>query len=160
MLYCIQSNIPFNLAYFMAKRMVGMRTNDRLIPYARLLTRLFEVAKNEHPHQNHFITCKSVDPIFSTFNASTLEQTDIEYTVPEHGASSSRGPQLDPKVRIESQINEWLDEDAWIGAEDEISLDEVVEKEAMERLSFGEKMAFKSYLANVNIERAEQRWKL
>ncbi|GKG33279.1 hypothetical protein Tco_0433438, partial [Tanacetum coccineum] len=89
----------------MAKRMVGMRTNDRLILYARLLTRLFEVAKDEHPHPNNFITCKGVDPIFSTFNASTLEQTDIEYTVPEHGASSSRGPQLDLEECIESQIN-------------------------------------------------------
>ncbi|GKA22702.1 hypothetical protein Tco_0708664 [Tanacetum coccineum] len=90
MLYCIQSNIPFNFAYFMAKGMVGMRTNDRLIPYARLLTRLFKVAKDEHPHLNHFITCKSVDPIFSTFNASTLEQIEIEYVMPEHGASLSR----------------------------------------------------------------------
>ncbi|GJW86338.1 hypothetical protein Tco_0161678 [Tanacetum coccineum] len=35
---------------------------------------------------------QSMDPIFSTFNASTLEQTDIEFAVPEHGASSSRGP--------------------------------------------------------------------
>ncbi|GJU42168.1 hypothetical protein Tco_1195125 [Tanacetum coccineum] len=117
MLYCIQSNTPFNFAYFMAKRMVGMKTNDRLIPYARLLTRLFEVAKEEHSNPNHFITCKGVDPTFSTFNASTLELTEIEYLVPEHGTSSSRGLHLDSKELIKSQINEWLDEDTWIQAE-------------------------------------------
>ncbi|GKF15069.1 hypothetical protein Tco_0056531, partial [Tanacetum coccineum] len=76
------------------------------------------VAKEEHLNPNHFITCKGMDPIFSTFNASTLELTDIEYSVPEHGASSSRGPQLYLEERIESQINEWLDEDTWIGAEE------------------------------------------
>ncbi|GJU16614.1 hypothetical protein Tco_1144580, partial [Tanacetum coccineum] len=62
------------------------------------------------------ITCKGVDPTFSTFNASTLELTEIEYLVPEHGASS-RGPHLDSEERIKSQINKWLDEDTWIGAE-------------------------------------------
>ncbi|GKA77960.1 hypothetical protein Tco_0784497 [Tanacetum coccineum] len=107
-----------------------------------------KVAKEEHPHLDHFITCKSVDPIFSTFNASTLEQTNIEYAVLEHGASSSHGPQLDPEERIESQINEWLDEDTWIGAEEEISSDEVIEKDAMDKLSFREKMAYKSYLTS------------
>ncbi|GJS09447.1 retrovirus-related pol polyprotein from transposon TNT 1-94 [Tanacetum coccineum] len=148
MLHCIQSNTPFNFGYFMAKRMVEMRKNDRLIPYARLLTRVFKVAKEEHPHPNHFVTCKSVDPIFSTFNASTLEQTDIKYAVPEHGASSSHGPQLNPEERIESQINEWLDEDTWIGAEGEISSDEVIEKDVMDKLSFEEKMTYTSYLTS------------
>ncbi|GJR20821.1 hypothetical protein Tco_0969348 [Tanacetum coccineum] len=68
--------------------------------------------------------------------------------VSKHGASSSRRSQLDPKERIKVQINKWLDEDTWIGDEDEISLDEVVEKEAIEKLSFGEKMAYKSYLTS------------
>ncbi|GJW56030.1 hypothetical protein Tco_0102761 [Tanacetum coccineum] len=121
MLYCIQSNIPFNLAYFMEKRMVGMRIDDRLIPYARLLTRLFEVAKNKHPHQNHFITCKSMDPILSNINDFNLEQTDIEYAVQEYGASSSRGLELDLEECFEAQINEWLDEDTCIVAEDELA---------------------------------------
>ncbi|GKB94245.1 hypothetical protein Tco_0980382 [Tanacetum coccineum] len=60
------------------------------------------VAKEEHLNPNHFITCKGVDPIFLTFNASTLELTDIEYSVPEHEASSSRGLQLYLEERIES----------------------------------------------------------
>nr|GEY40362.1 hypothetical protein [Tanacetum cinerariifolium] len=107
------------------------------------------VSKDEHPHPDHFIACKGVDPIFSTFNVSTLEQTEIEYAMLEHRASSSRGPQLDPKECIESQINEWLDEDTWIGDEEEISLDDVIEKEAMEMLSFGEKIAYKSYLMRI-----------
>ncbi|GJU12911.1 hypothetical protein Tco_1135307 [Tanacetum coccineum] len=76
------------------------------------------------------------------------EQTDIEYEVSEHGASSSRRPQLDSKERIESQINEWLDEDTWIGAKEEISSNEVIEKEVMERLSTREKMAYNSYLTS------------
>ncbi|GJV14029.1 hypothetical protein Tco_1359352 [Tanacetum coccineum] len=99
-----------------------------------------KVAKEEHSNPNHFITCKGVDLIFSTFNASTLELTDIEYSVSEHGASLSRRLQLDPQECIESQINEWLDEDTWIGAEEEISLDEVIEKDAMDKLRFGDKI--------------------
>ncbi|GKC98249.1 hypothetical protein Tco_1168524 [Tanacetum coccineum] len=117
LLYCIQSNTLFNFAYFMAKTMVGMRTNDRLILYARLLTWLFEVAKEKYTYLDHFVTCKGVDLIFSTFNASTLEQTDIEYA--------------------------WLDEDTWIRAKEEISSDEVIEKDAMDKLSFRDNMAYK-----------------
>ncbi|GJY24498.1 hypothetical protein Tco_0398156 [Tanacetum coccineum] len=143
MLYCIQSNTLFNFAYFMAKTMVGMRINDRLILYARLLTRLFEVAKEKYTYLDHFVTCKGVDPIFSTFNASTLEQINIEYAVPEHRASLSRGPQLDLEECIESQINKWLDEDTWIRAKEEISSDEVIEKDAMDKLSFGDNIAYK-----------------
>ncbi|GJS87329.1 hypothetical protein Tco_0769965 [Tanacetum coccineum] len=115
MLHCIQSNTPFNFAYFMAKIMVGMRTNDRLIPYARLLTRLFEVAKEEHPHPDHFVTCKGVDPTFYTFNASTWNKLTVN-------------------------------KDTCIGAEEEISSDKVIENDVMDKLSFGDKMAYKSYL--------------
>ncbi|GJR68699.1 hypothetical protein Tco_0014764 [Tanacetum coccineum] len=56
---------------------------------------------NEHLRQNHYTTCKGVEPIFSTFNASNLELTDTDYAVLEHGVSSSHGPQIDLEERIE-----------------------------------------------------------
>nr|GEX46059.1 hypothetical protein [Tanacetum cinerariifolium] len=73
-----------------------------MIPLCLIVDTLFEVSKEEHPHPDHFVTCKSVDPIFSTFNDSTLEQIDIEYAMPEHASSSSRRPQFDSEERIES----------------------------------------------------------
>ncbi|GJX12205.1 hypothetical protein Tco_0202064 [Tanacetum coccineum] len=93
-----------------------------------------------------------MDLIFSTFNASTLELTYIEYSVPEHGASSSRRPQLYPEERIESQINEWLDEDTWIGAEEEISSDEVIKKDSMDKLSFEDNMFLACLVVHVDIQ--------
>nr|GEU76640.1 hypothetical protein [Tanacetum cinerariifolium] len=46
--------------------------------------------------------------------------------------------------------------DIWIGVEDEISSDEVVEKEAMKRLRFGEKMVYNSYLTSKRQHRESQ----
>ncbi|GKC84335.1 hypothetical protein Tco_1140052, partial [Tanacetum coccineum] len=64
-----------------------------------------------------------------------------------HGASSgSRGPQLDPQERTESQFEAWFDEDAWVGAEDPISTDEKVEERTLSDMSFGDRMAYRSYI--------------
>nr|GEW07870.1 hypothetical protein [Tanacetum cinerariifolium] len=49
---------------------------------------------------------------------------------------------MDQVERIESHINEWFDEDTWIGSEGENNSDEVLEKEAMERIRFGENMSY------------------
>ncbi|GKA67547.1 hypothetical protein Tco_0767464 [Tanacetum coccineum] len=89
----------------------------------RLLTRLFEIAKSEHPKPKQFQNCKSVDPIFSTFNMSNFN------IAIEHGASSSQAHQMNPEEQIESEINSWFDETTWNQAETEISPDEVLEKE-------------------------------
>ncbi|GJT93631.1 hypothetical protein Tco_1082476 [Tanacetum coccineum] len=146
MLYSIKINIPFNFAYFMANRMLGSRTNGRLLLYARLFTTLFEYAENKLPNQGRFPQCKAVDPIFTDFNSDHLHRTDIEYAKPKHGASSSRGPQLDPRERIEAQVDSWFDEDVWINAEDRISTDEEVDEPTLRNMSFGDRIAYKSYV--------------
>ncbi|GJV27817.1 hypothetical protein Tco_1384265 [Tanacetum coccineum] len=141
MIYCIETHTPFNFAYFMANRMAGLKSCDRLIPYARLLTRLFEVAKSKHPKPNQFQNCKSVDPIFSTFNMSNFN------VAMKHGASSSQAHQMNPEEKIESKINSWFEDTTWSEAEREISPNMVLDKEEEEKLNFGERMAYKSYLS-------------
>ncbi|GKA14657.1 hypothetical protein Tco_0694303, partial [Tanacetum coccineum] len=48
MLFCIETHIPFNFAYFLAKRMDGVEFNKDPIPFARIITTLVEFIKNEH----------------------------------------------------------------------------------------------------------------
>ncbi|GJZ82747.1 hypothetical protein Tco_0647920 [Tanacetum coccineum] len=61
--------------------------------------------------------------------------------------------------QIDTEINYWFEQTMWDEAEREISPDEVLGKEEEEKLSFGEKMAYKSYLSTKpNVEKAEQRW--
>ncbi|GJT13676.1 hypothetical protein Tco_0860718 [Tanacetum coccineum] len=99
------------------------------------------VAKSKHPNLNNFINCKSVDPIFSSFNMSNMN------IIVEHGASSSQAQHMNPKEQIEFEINSWFDQTTWDEVEREISSDEVIGKEEEENLSFGDRMAYKSYLS-------------
>ncbi|GJZ76748.1 hypothetical protein Tco_0641420 [Tanacetum coccineum] len=48
LLHCIESITPFNFAYFVAKCMNYL--NDVAIPYARIITMLFEHINNQHPN--------------------------------------------------------------------------------------------------------------
>ncbi|GKA02324.1 hypothetical protein Tco_0674989 [Tanacetum coccineum] len=80
-----------------------LRTNGRLLPYARLLTQVFEYDMNELLNQGHFTECNGMALILTNFNANHLEQTDIVYTQPEHGVSSSSRPQMGPKERMDPQ---------------------------------------------------------
>ncbi|GJU40119.1 hypothetical protein Tco_1193076 [Tanacetum coccineum] len=88
MLYCIETNTPFNFAYFMENRIAV-----------------------------------------------------------EHGASSSQSQQMNPEEQIESEINSWFEQTTLDEAEREISSDDVLGKEEEENLSFGDRMAYKSYLS-------------
>ncbi|GKD67101.1 hypothetical protein Tco_1309209 [Tanacetum coccineum] len=97
---------------------LSIMKNGRLLPYARLLTTIFEYAKNELPNQGRCPQFKAIEPIFIDLNFNHLHRTDIEYTKPEHSASSSRGPQLDPRERMEAQVESWFDKDVWINVED------------------------------------------
>ncbi|GJU15967.1 hypothetical protein Tco_1143933 [Tanacetum coccineum] len=50
MLYCIKTKTPFNFAYFIAQRLSGLDYNNEALPYARVMTTLFEYLKNKHPN--------------------------------------------------------------------------------------------------------------
>ncbi|GJX58133.1 hypothetical protein Tco_0289523 [Tanacetum coccineum] len=92
-------------------------------------------------HLQEFYASYSVDPIFSSFNMSNLN------IAVEHGASSSQAQQMNPKEQIKTETNSWFEKTTWDDAEWEISPDEVLGKEEEEKLSFGERMACKSYLS-------------
>nr|GEV98656.1 hypothetical protein [Tanacetum cinerariifolium] len=50
-IYCITIGKPFNLAYYIAKRMVSVtKSADMTLPFEMLLTRLFEHVRVAHPH--------------------------------------------------------------------------------------------------------------
>ena len=50
MLYCLITEQPYNLAYFVAKRIVNVKARlDKAIPYGMLLTRLYRYVMNTFP---------------------------------------------------------------------------------------------------------------
>ncbi|GJU45714.1 hypothetical protein Tco_1202980 [Tanacetum coccineum] len=51
MIYCLTIGKPFNLAYYIAKRMVSVtKSADMTLTYGLLLTRLFDHVRVAHPH--------------------------------------------------------------------------------------------------------------
>ncbi|GJT72359.1 hypothetical protein Tco_1031645 [Tanacetum coccineum] len=74
----------------------------------------------------------------------------------EHGASSSKPCQMNLEEQVESKVNSWFDEDTWNQAKMEISPDEVLMKEEEKNLSYGERMAYKSYLSTKRQHRESQ----
>ncbi|GJW59741.1 hypothetical protein Tco_0109076 [Tanacetum coccineum] len=68
MLYCLSSQRHFNLAYYMAKRMVGVIKNDVMVlPYGMFLTRLYRHLM-EKPHP----------PTSSSFSSSESQSQNQE----------------------------------------------------------------------------------
>ncbi|GJV38276.1 ribonuclease H-like domain-containing protein [Tanacetum coccineum] len=67
MLYCIATQKPFNLAYYIAKRMVGVIKNDMMVlPYGMLLTRLYRHVLTIQPcplTDGHFLTTHVMVPL-------------------------------------------------------------------------------------------------
>ncbi|PWA95795.1 Ribosomal protein L7Ae/L30e/S12e/Gadd45 [Artemisia annua] len=51
MLFCLSNEEPYNLVYYMAKRMANVHgLSDKLMPYGMLLTRLFHWVMTQFPH--------------------------------------------------------------------------------------------------------------
>ncbi|GJT27995.1 hypothetical protein Tco_0908270 [Tanacetum coccineum] len=51
MLYCIITKQPYNLAYYVVKRIENVKSqHNKVIPYGMLLTRLFHYAMSTYPH--------------------------------------------------------------------------------------------------------------
>ncbi|GJY09191.1 retrovirus-related pol polyprotein from transposon TNT 1-94, partial [Tanacetum coccineum] len=64
MIYCIKTDILFNFSYFIAKRLSGLDNNNKALPYARVMTTLFEYLKNKHPNDaSRMIEVHEVNPI-------------------------------------------------------------------------------------------------
>ena len=51
MLFCLSNEVPYNLAYYMVKRMVDIHSrSDKVMPYGMLLTRLHRWVMAHFPH--------------------------------------------------------------------------------------------------------------
>ncbi|GKC14462.1 hypothetical protein Tco_1011244 [Tanacetum coccineum] len=74
MLYSIKINTLFNLAYFIARRLSGLDYNNEALPYARVLTTLFEYLKNKHPNNaSRMIEADKMTPMCPPFTMKSLE---------------------------------------------------------------------------------------
>ena len=73
MLYCIMTETPFNFAYFIAKRMEGLGDNNEPLPYARLLSRIFNFIKDKYPHDtSRMMEVDDVSPMEDGFTMDSL----------------------------------------------------------------------------------------
>ena len=74
MLYCIMTDTPFNFAYFIAKRMEALDYNEEPLPFARLLTHIFNNIKSKYPNdQSRMIDVDDVDPMEDGFTINSLD---------------------------------------------------------------------------------------
>ncbi|GJV07303.1 hypothetical protein Tco_1344959 [Tanacetum coccineum] len=64
----------------------------------------------------------------------------------EHVLTTNVFIKIDPREIMEAQVESWFDEDVWINAEDHISTDEEIEEMTLRNMSFGDRMAYKSYV--------------
>ncbi|GJR43848.1 hypothetical protein Tco_1311951 [Tanacetum coccineum] len=67
MLYCLPNQKPFNLAYYMVKRVVGVIKSDKMVPpYGMILTRLYRHVSTIQPcplTDGHFIVNHVMVPL-------------------------------------------------------------------------------------------------
>lgn len=74
MLYCIMTENPFNFAYFIVKRMEALDYNKEPLPYARLLSHIFDHIKSKYPNdQSRMIEVDDVTPMEESFTMDSLE---------------------------------------------------------------------------------------
>ena len=128
-----------------------------MIPYGRLLTTLFEHIKFEHlKHARDWPDCEVVSPLYANFTASNLERAHVDLELPQHAASTSPRPTMDPIGRMEHMVNEMFDSQAWNASEEPISEDEVIDD--VDALPAQERLAYKTYRATKR-QRRESRSK-
>ena len=73
MLYCIVTDTPFNFAYFIAKRMESLCYNEEPLPFARLMTHIFNYIKSKHPSDpSRMNEVDDVTPMEEPFSMSSL----------------------------------------------------------------------------------------
>ncbi|GJT27413.1 hypothetical protein Tco_0907688 [Tanacetum coccineum] len=74
MLYRIKTNTLSKFAYFMARRLSGLDYNNEALPYARVMTTLFEYLKNKHPNDvSRMIEVEEVTPMCPPYIMESLE---------------------------------------------------------------------------------------
>lgn len=88
-LYCVALNVPYNLAYYMAKKMEFARSKPTMVlPYGMLLTRLFRHVMRHYPVFNN-VEYHSVDPVMFLLTHNLDCRTRSYY-----GSRRSVGPEF------------------------------------------------------------------
>ncbi|GJX71206.1 hypothetical protein Tco_0308377 [Tanacetum coccineum] len=89
MLFCIETHTPFNIAYFLAKRMDGMEFNKDPISFSRIITTLVEFIKNDYPEDDSRVIWQSehVSSSFGKLWAENINPDDATiYDLPDDDA--------------------------------------------------------------------------
>ena len=93
-LYCVALTVPYNLAYYMAKKMeFARRKPNMILPYGMLLTRLFRHVMYHNPHLTD-IEYPIVDPVMLPLSQNLERRTRSDY-----GSRRSVGPELRTRSR-------------------------------------------------------------
>ena len=88
-LFCIANTIPYNLAYFMAKRMEFVRSKPIMIlPYGMLLSHLYRHVMHQYPHLR-YVEFEVFEPVMLPLTQSLERRTRSD-----HGSRRSRGAGL------------------------------------------------------------------
>ncbi|GKA21129.1 hypothetical protein Tco_0701118 [Tanacetum coccineum] len=96
MLYCLANQKPFNLAYYIAKRMASVIKSDLMVlPYAMLLTRLYSHVHTTHPiaiTDIHFLADHVMIPLTEGPTHRIMVDGKRPYTQTSSGSSLSPSP--------------------------------------------------------------------
>ncbi|GKB76277.1 copia protein [Tanacetum coccineum] len=93
MLYCIETSIPYNLVFFILKRMEKTRFNPKeLIPYGMLLTRLFKHVMSVSPKLafDHYLSHdRAIHPLAPHYERNTRADRGMKRPRELNASSSS-----------------------------------------------------------------------
>lgn len=74
MLYCLETNTPFNFAYFISKRMEALDYNDEPLPFSRIMTNIFDYIMKKHLNDpSRMIEVDDVSPMEDPFTMNSLD---------------------------------------------------------------------------------------
>ncbi|GKA55016.1 hypothetical protein Tco_0753965 [Tanacetum coccineum] len=94
MLYCIETSTPYNLAFFILKRMEKTRFKpNELLPYGMLLTRLFKLVVSVSPElafDRYLSHDRAMDPLAPYYERKT--RADQGKKIPREPNASSSSP--------------------------------------------------------------------
>ena len=117
MLYCLSIEEPFNLAYYMVKRMANIhRRSDELMPYGMLLTRLFRWVIQTYPSLND-VDYVLVNPVMKPLGGPQRRTKQCKdkgskrgrkstFDIPHSSSSFSHESSSEPMDEDDDEVNE------------------------------------------------------
>ncbi|GJR58525.1 hypothetical protein Tco_1500687 [Tanacetum coccineum] len=113
MLYYLTIGKPFNLAYYIAKRMESVTKSDIMaLPYKMLLTRLFEHVHISHPFaitDNHYLVDHVMIPLFEMRVFKIMPKGKRPHPQTPTPTESSESPSPAPRQEEENDpVNNYM----------------------------------------------------